>query len=228
MSSRPRTLAIGGVVVAVVAAAIWLVPARQWAIAFVEWMHGQGAIAVVVFAVAYVVAAVLLIPGSALTLGAGFVYGAVWGTVLVVPASLAAAVVAFGIARRFGRSWVAARVERSPKFAALDRAIGRSGFKITLLVRLSPIFPFGLLNYALGVTVIRWRDYFVASAVGMLPGTIAFVYLGSLVTSATELGTGPGRSWLYWVGGAFTIVASIAITAIARASLRRELAEGKP
>ncbi len=228
MKVTARHVAIGGALAAVIATAIFVVPAKQWAISFVEWMHGQGAVAIVIFAVAYVVAAVLLLPGSALTLGAGFVYGAVWGTLLVIPASVAAAVIAFALSRRLGRTWVAARVQRSPKFAALDRAIGRAGFKITLLVRLSPIFPFGLLNYALGVTEIRFRDYFIATAIGMLPGTIAYVYLGSLVTSATELGSDAGRSWLYWLGGALTIVASIAITAIARSALRRELAQANP
>ncbi len=228
MSARVRKIVIGGLLVAGVAAAICVVPAKQWAISFVEWMHGQGASAIVIFAVAYIVAAVVLIPGSVLTLGAGFVYGTVWGTLLVVPASVAAAVIAFAISRRFGRNWVATRVQQNPKLAALDRAIGRSGFKITLLVRLSPIIPFGLLNYALGVSEVRFRDYFTASAIGMLPGTIAYVYLGSLVTSATELGSGAGRSWLYWLGGALTLVASIAITVIARQALRRELAEVNP
>ncbi|MEO8841456.1 MAG: TVP38/TMEM64 family protein [Kofleriaceae bacterium] len=220
--------AIGVALVVAVALAIFVVPAKQWTISFVEWMHGQGALAILIFAVAYIVAAVLLIPGSVLTLGAGFVYGTVWGALLVMPAATLAAMIAFAIARRLGRNRVAARVQHNPKFAALDRAIGRSGFKITLLVRLSPIFPFGLLNYALGVTKIRFRDYFWATALGMLPGTIAYVYLGSLVTSATELGSGSGRSWLYWLGGALTIVASIAITAIARQTLRRELAEVHP
>ena len=228
MSPRLRNAAIGLALVAIVVAAILVVPAKRWAIGFVEWMHGQGARAIVIFAVAYIVAAVLLIPGSVLTLGAGFVYGTVWGTLLVVPVATVAAMIAFTISRRLIRRRVAARVQRNPKFAALDRAIGRSGFKITLLVRLSPIFPFGLLNYALGVTEIRARDYFLATALGMLPGTIAYVYLGSLVTSATELGSGAGRGWLYWVGGAFTLVASIAITAIARQALRRELAEVPP
>ena len=226
--STARTIAIGVALAAIVATAIFVIPAKQWAISFVEAMHGQGALAVVIFAAAYVAASLLLIPGSVLTLGAGFIYGPVWGTVLVGPAATVAAMIAFAISRRLGRARIAARVQKNPKFAALDRAIGRSGFKITLLVRLSPIFPYGLLNYALGVTEIRFRDYFWATALGMLPGTVAYVYLGSLVTSATELGSGVGRSWLYWVGGAFTLVSSIAITAIARRALRRELAEAHP
>ena len=220
-----RKIAIGLAVVATVVAVVVVLPARQWAITFVEWIRGQGTAAAVIFAVTYVAAAVLLIPGSALTLGAGFVYGAVWGALLVIPASIAAALIAFVIARRFGRGWVAKRVDGNPKFETLDRAIGRAGFKITLLVRLSPIFPFGVLNYALGLTGVRFRDYAIATALGMLPGTIAYVYLGSLVTSASELGHGSSGSWLYWSGGAFTLVAAVAITWVARRALRRELDE---
>jgi len=218
-----RKIVISVVLVALIGIAIFVLPAKQWAIAFVEWMRGYGAAAIGIFAVVYVIAAVLLIPASVLTLGAGFVYGAVWGSLVVIPASVAAAVISFAISRRLGRRWVVARAQRSPKFAALDRAVGRAGFKITLLVRLSPIFPFGLLNYVLGVTEIRFRDYFTASVLGMLPGTIAYVYLGSLVTSAAELGDGSGRSWLYWLGGALTILASFGVTVIARKALRREL-----
>ena len=228
MKAGARKIVLVVAVVVVVVSLIALVPARPWAIAFVEWMRGQGALGAVLFALAYVIASVLLLPASVLTLGAGFVYGTVGGTLLVVPASLTAAMISFVVARRFARSWVQVRVARKPRLAALGRAIGRSGFKLTLLVRLSPIFPFAVLNYALGVTEIRVRDYFTASVLGMLPGTIAYVYLGSLVTSATGLGRGAGQSWLYWAGGALTLVASLAITAIARQALRRELAEGQP
>ncbi len=222
MSSKARKIAIGLAVVAALVVIVFVLPARQWAIAFVEWIRGKGAAAAIIFAVTYVVAAVLLLPGSVLTLGAGFVYGAVWGTVVVVPASIAAALISFVITRRFGRGWVAKRVKGSKKFEALDHAIEHAGFKITLLVRLSPIFPFGLLNYALGLTKVTFRDYALATALGMLPGTIAYVYLGSLVTSATDLGHSNG-SWLYWVGGGLTVAASVAITLIARSALKREL-----
>ncbi len=226
MSSKVRTIAIGLAVVAVLVVIVVVLPARQWAIAFVEWIRGQGVAAAAIFALVYVVAAVLLLPGSVLTLGAGFVYGALWGTLIVVPASIAAALISFVITRRVGRDWVAKRVEGNKKFAALDRAVEHSGFKITLLVRLAPIFPFGVLNYTLGLTKVAFRDYALATALGMLPGTIAYVYLGSLATSATELGHSSG-GWLYWVGGGLTVAASVAITLVARAALKRELASAQ-
>ncbi len=222
MSTPARKIAIGLALVAALVVIVVVLPARQWAIAFVEWVRVKGAAAAVVFAVTYIVAAVLLLPGSVLTLGAGYVYGAVWGTLIVVPASIAAALISFLTTRRVGRAWVANRAAGNQKFEALDRAIEHAGFKITLLVRLSPIFPFGVLNYALGLTTVTVRDYVLASALGMLPGTIAYVYLGSLVTSATDLGHS-SASWLYWVGGGLTVAASVAITLIARNALKREL-----
>lgn len=208
-----------------VAALVIFTPVRRWATELVGWVKDQGSGAAAIYGAIYVVAAVLLLPGSALTLGAGFVYGVVWGTVIVFPAAVIASLVAFGIARRLAREAVQRRVARHQRFAAIDRAVGRAGFKITLLLRLSPIFPYGLLNYALGVTGVRFRDYALATAIGMLPGTIMYVYLGSLVTSASELGRSQGNGWLYWLGGAITVAVAVAVTLVGRRELRRELEE---
>lgn len=183
------------------------------------------------FAVLYVVTAVLLVPGSVLTLGAGFVYGVTWGTVIVFPAAVAASLIAFVIARRFAYQPVQRRIARHPqsaKYAAIDRAVGRAGFKITLLLRLSPMIPYSVLNYALGATRVRFGDYTLATTIGMLPGTIMYVYLGSLVTTASELGQSPDRGWLYWIGGAITVASALAVTMLARRELQRELDEVPP
>jgi uncharacterized membrane protein YdjX (TVP38/TMEM64 family) len=213
-------LAVAGIVAIVV-----LSPARQWTIELVSWIRDRGPTSAVVFAAAYVLAAVLLLPGSALTLGAGFIYGAFWGSLLVIPSATIGAIVAFAISRRMARGWVARKVEGDHRFAALDRAIGRTGFKIILLTRLSPIFPYNFLNYALGITDVRMRDYAAATALGMLPGTIMYVYLGSLVTTAADLGEQRAGSWFYWVGGIVAVVGGIAVTWIARRALQRELAQ---
>jgi uncharacterized membrane protein YdjX (TVP38/TMEM64 family) len=226
MTTGKRIAIVIGVVALV--AIIVLSPARRWAIAFVDWVYDRGPAAAALYGVAYIAAAVLMIPGSVLTVGAGFVYGVFWGTLLVIPASIAASLISFAIARRFARRRVARRIAGNRKFEALDRAIGRAGFKITLLVRLSPIFPYGLLNYALGITNVRFREYAVATAIGMLPGTILYVYLGSLVTTASDIGRRPAGGWLYWLGGAITLVIVVAVTWIARRALHRELAEARP
>lgn len=221
--SRLRLILVG---LAVTVAAIALVPPTQrLAIEFVDWVHRQGSGAAVMFAALYAVASLLLVPGSVLTLGAGFIYGVATGTAIVFPAAVVASLVAFGIARRVAHDAVQRRVTRYPRFAAIDRAVGRAGLRITLLLRLSPMIPYGPLNYALGITRVRFRDYALATIVGMLPGTIAYVYLGSLVTSVSALDQPSGRGWVTWVGAAITVVIAWAVTAVGRRELQRELDE---
>ncbi|MBA3817712.1 MAG: TVP38/TMEM64 family protein [Deltaproteobacteria bacterium] len=230
MSPTTRKLILAGLGIAAVIAAWLLLPVREWLIAFVAWVRDHGAGAAVVFAVVYVLAAVLLVPGTVLTLGAGFIYGPLWGSLLVVVASNAAALCAFGIARRFTRGWIADRVRGNRKFEALDRAIGDAGFKITLLVRLSPVFPYGLLNYALGLTGVDLRSYLLGTLVGMLPATVVVVYLGSLITNVADVGTLPSQSGahaFYWVGLGVAVVAAVVTTLVARRALRAELAEAR-
>jgi uncharacterized membrane protein YdjX (TVP38/TMEM64 family) len=186
----------------------------------------------VAFVVVYVAAALLLVPGAALTLAAGLLYGPLLGTAIVSPASVIAATLAFIIGRTAGRGWIAGRIARYPKFNALDAAIGRSGLRLVALVRLSPAVPFSLLNYALGLTTIRLRDYVLGSFVGMLPGTFLYVYLGSLgSTIGTVAQPSNGGSTLqravYWLGLVASIAAVFLITRIARRALAQELDEPK-
>lgn len=216
------------------AVAVLFLPVAAWLQALVEWIRGAGAAGVAAFAAAYIAATVLFLPGSVLTAGAGFAYGPLWGTLLVSPVSVAAATLAFVLGRTAARGWIARRIAGNPRFAAIDAAIGESGFKIVLLLRLSPLFPFSLLNYALGLTRLSLRDYVVASALGMLPGTFLYVYLGSLVTSASELAAGGGdaggasRSALYWGGLAATVAVTWILTRIARTALSRAIDRRAP
>ncbi len=196
-----------------------------------SFLRGVGALGVLVYALAYIVATLFFLPGSLLTAAAGFAYGPLWGTLLVSPVSVAAATLAFWLGRSVARDWVSRRLAGQPRFGAIDQAIGQRGFFIVLLVRLSPILPFNLLNYALGLTRVRLRDYVPASFAGMLPGTLLYVYLGSLVTSASELLGGVGSragtagQLLYWGGLAATLAATIIITRLANGALRKALDE---
>jgi uncharacterized membrane protein YdjX (TVP38/TMEM64 family) len=220
---------IGALAAAVFLAALLLLPVNDWALLLVEWIRGSGAAGVLVYALAYVLATLLLLPGSILTAGAGFAYGPVWGTLLVSPVSVFAATLAFVLGRSLARDWVSRRMEQRPRFAVINQAIGQSGFKIVFLLRLSPIFPFNLLNYALGLTRVRLSDYIIASFLGMLPGTFLYVYLGSLVSNASELLSGRRPSvgvWdqvLYWGGLAATVLVTVLITRIARRALNQAL-----
>src|SRR5262249_41187196 len=177
------------------------------------------------FAAAYVGACVLLLPASVLTLGAGFAYGVGPGVLLVWLSASVGAIVAFLLGRTLLRESIAARVARNPRFATIDRAVGAQGFRIVLLTRLSPVFPFSLLNYAFGLTRVTTGAYAVATIVGILPGTAMYVYLGSLVTNLTELasgrsgGGGVAREMLYVLGLAATGAVTVPITRIARRAL---------
>lgn len=196
-----------------------------------EWVSGRGAAGVLVFALAYMAATVLFIPGSILTLGAGFVYGVLEGVVYVSVASTLGATLAFLVGRYVARGWVSRKLEEYPRFAAIDGAVAREGWKIVGLTRLSPVFPFNLLNYAYGLTGVSLGSYFLASWIGMLPGTVMYVYLGSLAGSLATIGAREARTtgeWiLYGVGLVATVAVTVQVTKIARRALKARLAEAK-
>ena len=228
-SGRFSARVVGGLIaLAGLVSVSFVVPADDWALALAAWIRGAGVLGAVLFVGVYVLGAVFLLPGSLLTLAAGFAYGPVLGTLVAWPAATLAATVAFLIGRFVARDWVRQRVAAHPRFSAIDRGIGTNGFKIVLLLRLSPIFPFNLLNYGLGLTGVPTHHYVAASLLGMLPGAALYTYLGSLVTSAAALaqGTpnaGPARWLLYGVGFAATLAVTVVLTRIARRELGRSL-----
>ena len=229
--SRIRLALLLGLVAAVVAAFV-LLPVRDLLVGFLSWIQGFGAWGPVLLAAAYVPASLLFVPGSILTLGAGFLFGVGVGTVAVSVGSVMGAAAAFLAGRTLARGWVERKVAASPRFRALDRAVGRQGFKIVLLTRLSPIFPFNLLNYAYGATPVTFRDYFVASWIGMLPGTLLYVYLGSAVKSLADLVSGNiqgglGQKVFFGLGLLATAALTVLITRIARGALRGAVPEAE-
>ena len=148
MNKATTFLIIGVLVVA----AVVLLPVTDWLQSAVAWIDANRAVSWLVFILMYVTATVLLLPGSLLTLVAGFVFGLGYGFAMVSFSSVVGASLAFLIGRFFAREWVAERLTGMPRFAALDAAIAERGALIVLLTRLSPVFPFNLLNYALGLT----------------------------------------------------------------------------
>lgn len=224
-STLVRLLAVLAiVVVAVVLAIRFDLPSLMREM--LDWVQGQGAVGVIVFTAVYILATVLFIPGSILTLGAGFVYGVVMGTAYVSVASTLGAFAAFLVGRYAARGFVEQRVAENARFAAIDRAVAREGWKIVLLTRLAPVFPFNLLNYAYGLTAVRPGSYFLASWIGMLPGTVMYVYFGSLAADLATLGgAAEGRSTIEWiariVGFAIAILVTVYVTRLARNALKQ-------
>lgn len=155
-------------------------------------VRGAGGLGVVGFVGLYVAWTVLLLPGSALTAAAGAVWGVGPGLCVASPASVLGATVAFLLSRGALRARVERRVRGDPRLQAVDREVGRGGLRAVLLLRLSPLVPFNVLNYALGLTGVRLRDYVVGSFFGMLPGTLLYVWLGSLAEEAGQVAAGRG------------------------------------
>lgn len=214
----------GKIVIAVAVISALLLLGRQaghWLPAFVARVDALGAWGPVVFVVIYAVAVVALVPASILTLAAGALFGLVRGTAFTLLGATLGSLAAFLISRYLARKTVERRLAGDARFTAIDRAIGDRGLLIVLLLRLSPVFPFSLLNYALGLTRVRLRDFVIAS-VGMIPGTILYVYSGRIAGDvAAAVGGAPveggsGRWVVMGLGLVATLAVTIAITRIAR------------
>ena len=190
--------------------------------AFTAWVDGLGPWAPAAFVLGYAVATVAFVPGSLLTLAAGALFGLVWGTVYAWTGATLGACAAFLIARYGARGWVERKLEGKPRFQELDRSIGRDGGKIVALLRLAPIFPFVLLNYALGLTRVRFVHYLWA-CFAMVPGTLLYVYYGYVGRQALA-GAGEGKTVWDWVLLGVGLLAVLAVTVIITRKARRALA----
>ncbi|MBI4180014.1 TVP38/TMEM64 family protein [bacterium] len=174
----------------------------------------------------YILACVLALPGSIFTLAAGFLFGLGVGYASVAVGSVLGAASAFWIGRTVGRDWVRRKVEGNARFLAVDHAVAREGFKIVLLTRLSPAFPFNLQNFAYGITGVSFSNYFWATLIGMAPGTVMLVYVGSAMKSLAEIlsgkvETGTAQQVVFGVGLAATILVTLLVTRIAKNALNK-------
>ncbi len=184
-----------------------------------------GAWGPVAFIAAYALACVAFVPASLLTLAAGALFGVVKGTLFVLVGATLGALGAFLIARYVARDWVAQRVQRDARFAAIDRAIAEQGRRVVFLLRLSPVIPFNVLNYALGLTQVRAVDFLVAS-IGMIPGTLLYVYTGKLasVVVGASSGVTPPRGPAFYAVLGLGLVATAAVTVLIARTAKNALA----
>lgn len=191
-SGMSRLIKFGGglALIACLVAAWSLLPVAAWIEAFRNWVQQQGLLGHVVFILAYVVATVVLAPASALTLAAGVAFGLSGFPTVIIGATLGAGA-AFLIGRYVARDWVERQMAGRPIFKAIDKAIESEGWKIVGLMRLSPLVPFNLQNYFFGATKVDFWPYLVTSLFGIMPGTLLFVWIGSLGASAGMGGGGP-------------------------------------
>jgi uncharacterized membrane protein YdjX (TVP38/TMEM64 family) len=191
---------------------------------FLQSVERLGAWGPVAIGAAYIPACVLFLPGSPLTLFSGFAFGVVPKAIAASVGSTLGATAAFLVGRTLARGAIESKVNTHPKFRAIDEAVAKNGFKIVLLTRLSPVFPFNLLNYAFGLTKVSLRDYMLASWIGMFPGTLMFAYVGSTARDLAAIVSGKiertgAQQALFYAGLAATLLVTILITRIARRAL---------
>jgi uncharacterized membrane protein YdjX (TVP38/TMEM64 family) len=227
MKGRGRWVVWGGVVLAVLVALVFA--GREIGgvtTALLARVEAMGGWAPVVFVLIYAVGTVAFAPGSILSLAAGALFGVLQGTLYVFVGATLGSAAAFLIARYLARGWVQRRIEGDRRFAAIDRAVGEDGRRIVLLLRLSPVFPYNLLNYALGLTRVRFADYVIAS-LGMLPGIVLYTYSGRLAGDVAALAAGAGveRGTGYYAVLALGLLATVVVTVLVTRRARRALRE---
>lgn len=228
-AARPPRAQLGRILLGIVAVVALVALGRQFGVfldRFVAWVDGLGALAPAAFIAGYAAATLAFIPGAVMTIAAGATFGLVEGVVYVMTGATIGAALAFLLARYAARGAIEQRVAGNARFAAVDRAIGREGWKIVVLLRLSPVFPFNLLNYSLGLTKVRFTDYVLAS-IGMLPGSLLYTWSGVVVGDVIRLagGGGPERGPVYYAVVAVGLAATIAVTALVTRTARRALRE---
>ena len=223
-----RVAAAALLLAAIVAVAIGS-PLASWITDAAAWSEQHREVAGALFIGVYALAALLVVPGSILTLAAGYLFGLPLGVALTSAGSVLGAAAAFGVGRFVARDWVARRVATWPRFGAFCAALQHDAFAIVLLARLSPVIPYNLLNYALALTAPRFSVYLLATWIGMLPATVVYVYAGSIAKSLTTLANaGSAPSWATYsflaVGFAATVALTVLITHRATRFLRERLA----
>lgn len=242
MSTRNKTVlrvALGLLVLVAAVAAIstfsrWESPLER----LILWLRGLGVSGVVLLALVYVPLATCMLPTWPLTWSAGFIFGMVPGSIGASIGGTLGALAGFAIGRFVARDFVHDRLGRRPLVAALLAAVEQEGFKIVLLSRLSPAFPYNVLNYLFGVTDLPWRTFLAASWLGMLPITVLHVYMGTAIKNVADLvqgrahaPSGAARAMLV-VGIVATFLVTIVLTQTARrsldANLRRKRATVEP
>lgn len=187
---------------------------------FQGWVVGLGPLGWVLYALVYAVCCVLFVPASILTLGAGALYGLGTGVAIVLAGATLGATLSFLLAKSVLRKRIEKMTAGNAKFAALDKAIAKEGAKIVFLVRLSPVFPFTYINYAFGLTGVRTLPYVLASFVGMIPGTFAYVYLGAAARTAASGEVDATKKALQIGGAVAAVVVSIFVARVAAKAIK--------
>ena len=185
---------------------------------------GQGISGMALFALASGVSVVFLFPGSVVMTAAGAAFGLTRGFLTAQAGATLGAGLAFLVSRYIARRRVERWVSSKPAFAAVDKAVGTEGWKIVLLTRCCPLFPYVFQNYAFGLTRVSFGHYAFGSFLGLVPTTLAFAYLGSLGRSGAEAASGSAPAFELVLRG-FGLLATIAVGVYLARLSRRALAK---
>jgi uncharacterized membrane protein YdjX (TVP38/TMEM64 family) len=198
----------------------------QWLATLVQHLAGLGGWAPVLFIVLYILAAITLAPAFVLTFAAGAVFGLWRGTLLVYIGAVLGASAVYALAAPLARSRLLRWLDRDPRVAATRRAVVKDSAWIMFLLRLSPLVPYNLLNYALALSGVSYRDYLVAS-VGMIPAIIMYAYYGKVAGDVTRLAAGvePPRGREYYLMLIVGLIATFAATSLITRAAKKAMAE---
>jgi len=201
-----------------------VLPVKDWIRGFIGWVQQLGPPGVIVFIVVYALATVLFLPGWIFTVSAGHIYGIAGGTLVALAGAITGATLAFLVARYLLRQHIEEFAKKNPRFQAIDAAIGKNGWKIVGLLRLSPLIPFNFSNYFYGITSISLGAYVAVSAVGIIPGTLLYAYLGAIGQASISGGASQHSKWQYvllGVGLMATVAVTILVSRIAKNALKK-------
>jgi uncharacterized membrane protein YdjX (TVP38/TMEM64 family) len=225
--NRPTASTILRWTIAIALVALFIWAARHYldpyAAPFADWVRACGAWGPVAFVAVYIVVDLLLIPGAILTLIAGALFGFVHGVIYAFVGAMLGSIASFLMARYAVKPFVERRLRDDERFKAIDRAAKSGGVRLVALLRLSPVLPYNVLNYALGVTSITTTEY-ILGTLAIIPGTAMYVYYGTVAGTLTGISNsvphGLGYYTLMVVGVVATVVAAILIARLARSELK--------
>ena len=219
------TLLVGGLVFA------RLGELERIVLLMLEWAREAGPAGQLVMVGAYIVCVVAMLPSFPLTIAAGAIWGTLHGALLVLPVATAGCTLAFVCGRYLFRGVVEARVSKDARFAAVDRATRDQGLLLVTLMRLSPMFPYNVLNYSLGITQVSLGAYVLGSALGMVPVTFMWAHIGATAGELTASSQGaaaddPGVMAVRVLSVLATIAVMVLVTRIGRRALASTVVEG--
>lgn len=208
-------------------------PLMDYLVALQRTVAELGILGAVVYPLIYAAGNVLLLPGGVLAIGSGLFFGLWWGFALNLFGNVTGAAIAFFFSRTLGRGWIARRFLRHKKWAALDEAIARDGWKIIVLSQLPPLSPVSLLNYLYGITRIRFGTCMLWVAIGQAPSMFLYAYLGTMAQHGLRLWQGKSNpttlEYVVWIGGfLLTFTATVALARIALRALAEAEAAASP